>query len=77
MAAVGAGAGLAGAVSSLKGVPGWVPFGVAFGIAALAVVYTHHNQPLKVIQLRSKLLQAVIIGPVTAVLIWQLLKVAS
>jgi hypothetical protein len=77
MLAVGAGMGLAGSIASLRAFPAWVPLVVAFGIAVLAVLYTHYNQPVKVTELRRKLLQAVIAGPVAAVLMWQLVKQAT
>lgn len=77
MALVGAGGGLASSIASLKAFTQWVPVGVALGFALIAVLYTHINQPRKVDELRSKILQAVVAGPVAALLVWALVAIAT
>jgi hypothetical protein len=75
MAFVGAGAGLASGIASLKAFPHWVPVGIALGIALLAILYTRNCSPRKVDELRSRLLQAVVAGPIAAILVWKLVEI--
>lgn len=76
-AVVGAGGGLATSIASLRASPSWVPLGVAFGFALLAVLYTCSSQPRKVEELRSKILRAVLVGPIAAVMVWSIVALAT
>jgi hypothetical protein len=77
MAVVGTGGGLASSIASLKACPAWVPLGVAVGFALVAVLFTQRSQPRKVEELRAKLLQAVVAGPVAALVVWGLVAMAT
>jgi hypothetical protein len=62
---------------SLKAFTQWVPVGIAFGIALLAILYTRNSLPRKVDELRSKILQAAVAGPIAAMFVWKLVALAT
>jgi hypothetical protein len=65
---------LATSVSSSPYLPAWAPLPIAFGAAALAVVYTHLREPRKLEELRSRIVAALIAAPVVAITVLMALK---
>lgn len=75
---VGTGGAIATSLNSLKAIPMWLPITVVCACALLAVFYTHHFcQPRKIDELPSKLLKAIVIVPVAALLVWTLIAIVT
>lgn len=52
----------------------WVPLSMAFGAAALAVLYMHLRQPRKAEELRPSVMAALVTVPVVAAVTWKALE---
>jgi hypothetical protein len=74
MAIVGAGGAVATRIGSLLNVPTWAPPAIAFGCALIGVLYTQSQPPRPAGALRSTLLQALAVGPLAALVVWQLMN---